>query len=378
MNRENLYLTRKAGSTKVLHLLYSLNVGGAERLALNLCGGLKDNGEYLPHVCSLTDEGGLTKEFLARGIPTFFLEKPAGLSFKIVMKLARLIKKEGIQILHTHNTGPWIYGALTSLCSRIKLVHTEHSNVTATGSSLFFLEKLLSYCTNTIVCDANQVADFMIRRQKINARKIKVIWNGIDVDLFHNGSGNNETRKQLNLTDKTVIGSVARLSEEKDQKNLLSAFEIVKSAIPDAFLLFVGDGPMREDIELEINRKNLSNDVHITGFVQDVRKYLGSMDLFVLSSKREGLPLSILEAMAAGLPVVATDVGGNHEVIVNGKTGLLVPSGDSAALADAIIDVFSKIETLKRLGESGRNLVTAKFDLKKMVKEYEAVYCSTN
>lgn len=357
---------------KVLHLLHSLNIGGAERLVLDLCNGLKENGNFVPYVCSLTTGGNLVNEFATKGISAYSLNKKEGLDFTIPLKLRNLIKKNYINILHTHNAGPWIYGTFTKMLSPVRLVHTEHSNVSENDRRIFFLEKWLSYFTDIIISDSKFVADFMIFKQKINSSKIRVIYNGVDIESF-SLCKDEDLKNQLDLDGKFIIGNVARLELIKDHKTLISAFEIVKKEIPEAFLLLVGDGSQRKNIENLIAQKGLSESVLITGIVSDVRKYLSLTDLFVLSSLSEGLPLSLIEAMAAGKPVVATAVGGNPEIVINSKTGILVPPNDPEKLAQGIINIFSNKQLLS-LGQAGKERVDQYFDLHEMIREYEHVY----
>ncbi len=358
---------------KVLHIIHSLDIGGAERLVLNLCKLLKKNGRFTPQVCSLTDGGDLQDEFLNSGIEVFDLNKDEGFSFGLPSKIKAIIEENGIDILHTHNTGPWIYGTLTKMISKVKLVHTEHSNVSVNERRRLLLEKWFSYFTDAIICDSHVVANFMITRQKINPEKVSVIWNGIDVDSFQSHKGV-RLKEQAGLGGKFIIGSVARLVPVKDHTTLISAFEIVKKKIPNAHLLLVGDGPLRGELEKIIAQKGFAQDVFITGYLKDVRRFLSLIDVFVLSSLSEGLSLSLIEAMAAEKPIVATAVGGNPEVISHGKTGFLVQPRNPSEIASAILRLATDSSLRHSFGIHGLKTAKEQFDLDMMVQRYQKIY----
>ncbi len=356
---------------KVLHLLHSLNTGGAERLVLNLCKKLAERKKISPFVCALTKGGDLALELSKAGIPVFSLNRQSGLDLGLVLKVRKLILENNIDILHTHNLGPWIYGTLGKAGLSKKHVHTEHSNVGDTDQS--YVERYLSYFTNVVVCDSQAVAGFMRTRQGIKPGKIQVILNGVDVD-FPLVSKNETFKKKLGIEGKIVIGTVARLDPIKDQKGLILAFTTVKEKFPNAFLILVGDGPMRKELESLIHHKGLSDSVMITGMVLNVKKYLNIMDIFTLPSFSEGLSMALLEAMAHGKPVVATHVGGNSEVVVNQETGLLVPANNPKRLAEAIVWMLSNKKSIGEMGRKGRERVVSQFSIDTMVMKYEQVY----
>lgn len=359
---------------KVLHLIHTLDIGGAERLVLNLCRLLKKNGRFSPKVCSLTDGGGLQGEFLNSGIEVFALNKEEGFSLGLPLKVKAIIEKNGIDILHTHNTGPWIYGAIVKMISKVKLVHTEHSNIEDSDKLLLLAEKVIAFFTDAVICDSQNVADFMIRKQKMTPSKIQVILNGIDLRLFRQSIKRVEITSELGLNGKFVIGNVARLVQVKDHETLINAFEKVRKEVPHAVLILIGDGSLRTDLERIIAHKGLTDCVLITGFKNDVTDYLSVMDIFVLSSLSEGLSLSLLEAMAAGKPVVATAVGGNTEVVVDRKTGFLVPPKNPHELANAILRIAKDPEMGIMMGREGCKRVCEIFNIDTMTQEYLKIY----
>jgi glycosyltransferase involved in cell wall biosynthesis len=209
--------------------------------------------------------------------------------------------------------------------------------------------------------------------QKICSKRIQVIWNGIDIDGFQTGNHENP-KAELGLESKFVLVNVSRLHPQKDHATLIRAFQIVRKKSPGTHLLLVGDGPCRSKIEELVASMDLTQDVTITGFTNEVRKYLAASDIFVLSSLFEGISISLLEAIASGKPVVATRVEGNSEVIIHGVTGLLVPPQDPEMLADSILQIRSDSALRQRLASKSLQRLHEHFGLKAMAKSYYEIY----
>ena len=359
--------------TNVLHLLHSLDVGGAERLVLSLCHQLKKNKRFSPIVCGLTNNRGLQNEFERLNIPLISLGKADGFDTSIPLKIRKIIKEKNISIIHSHNVGAWIYGVFTQIISPVKLVHTEHSNVFEHEKFRFVFERFLAVFTSKIIADSQMVADYMVTKQHIAQKKIITIWNGVDIDLFQNTIQHNGPPEAW-AKNKLVLGCVARLVPVKDHNTLLSAFKLIISSFPETHLLLVGDGPERERIEEKADQLNISQNVTISGFTDDVRPYLALTDIFVLSSLSEGIPISLLEAMASGLPVVATSVGGTPEVIENGITGYLVPPNSPLEFSKKVKLLLKDNNKRKLMGENAFNRVCDHFSLQEMTRLYQNVY----
>jgi glycosyltransferase involved in cell wall biosynthesis len=205
--------------------------------------------------------------------------------------------------------------------------------------------------------------------ERVPARKVCVIHNGIDLTAFPTPAAPRPAKGNRAI-------HVARLNPVKDQPTLLHAARLAADAEPSFRLDLVGDGPARAELEALHRQLNLGGHVRFLGFRDDVRDLLTAADFFVLSSVSEGISLTLLEAMAMGLPVVATDVGGNREVVAEGTTGLLVPAQSPAALAEAMLGLVRDPERARRMGAAGRRRAEEKFDLRRVVREYEELYLS--
>lgn len=360
---------------RVMHLLYYLSIGGLEQVVLNLTRQL-DRNRYEPSVACLRESGTLKAEFEKQNIPVFEFNSGEGLAFDLPFKLARLIKTQRVDIVHTHDLGPYLYGTVAAKLARVPVViHTEHSYLTQNTQLLKLSERVLSWFTNKIISDSDAVTRFLVDEEQINPRKITTILNGVDTDRFSKNGYNNKLKKSLGLPDDSkVIGTVGRLVEVKDQHSLITAFAAVRKKVESCHLIIVGDGPLKENLKQLASQLGVDDYVHFPGKRRDIPQILDAMDIFVLSSLSEGLSLSLLEAMAASKPVIATAVGGNIEIINSDEVGVLVPARNPIALAEKLIRLLSKQSAAYEMGKKARQRVIEKFSLSAMTRAYQDVY----
>jgi len=359
---------------RMLHVLFSLNTGGAEHVVLNLARRL-DPRRYEVHVCSLTGEGELSTEFRALGVRVHTVTKRPGVDVRLFLELARLIRRQRIELVHTHNATPWLYAGVAAAISGAALYHTEHSNLFAHQRRLRWAERWLAGVTRRIIADSEKVKRHLIDQQGLPARKIVTILNGIDTAAFTTGVPGLATRFALSCNGASpIIGTVGRLAAVKDQATLLEAFQRVVASYPNAVLVIVGDGPMRAELETQARELGIASRVRFLGRRTDIPALLSAFDVFVLSSVSEGLPLTVLEAMAAGVPVVSTDVGALREVLPEPASALLVPPRSPGQLAESIVKVLSDQRLRSDVARVAQRRVVAKFDLSRMVERYEAAY----
>ena len=350
---------------RVLHLVTTLEVGGLEQVVFHLARSGAAAG-LASRVLCLTEAGPLAPRFRAAGVP---VEALGGSLRRLptVLRLARYLRRLRPHVLHTHNPVPHYFGAAASWAAGVPLlVHTKHGRNRPELPRLVFLNRLAAHLSDCVVAVSEDAAEVARRRERVPPRKLRVIHNGVDIVAFappryESGSG------------ERVI-HVARLNLIKDQPTLLRAARLVADAAPAFQLDLVGDGPERGALQKLRDDLGLEGRVHFLGERGDVAALLGAADVFVLSSIGEGLSLTLLEAMASGLPVVATRVGGNAEVVVQGRTGLLVPPGSPSELADAILSLFRDPERARRMGEAGRRRVEEAFNLRRVAAAYEGLY----
>lgn len=359
----------------LMHIVFCLDVGGLEYLVLNLIKKL-NKAKYNVSICSLSAKGKLEEKFIKMGIKVYHIEKSRGIDYLLYFKLASLLRKNQIDIIHTHNPAPWFYGVVAGKLAGIKAaVHTEHSYLFAEQKRLMLAERLLSKITETIVSDSDKVTDFLVKKLGIHEERITTIVNGIDIDKFKIVVDVMAKKTEFGIAeDSLVIGNVARLEPVKNHLYLLDVFSKVIRSFPKAVLVIVGGGSQFEILKLKAVELGIKNKVFFLGVRDDIPELLGLFDIFALTSINEGISLSLLEAMAAGRPIVATNVGGNPDVVVDGKTGFLLPLKDSEKMAEKIVSLLSNKELSIRMGEAGLKRAEQLFSLDRMVKNYENIY----
>ncbi len=347
---------------RVFHLTLGLDVGGQEKLLVEFARHA-DRRKVDLHFVSLGTRGVLADDLEACGWPVTALGAPSGLRPALVLRLARLFRRGRADVVHTHDDRPNIHGAPAAKLVGARVVHTRHSQGSLLSRRQALLVALVSRFTDRFVCISRDSAAWAVRHG-IPRRRVRTIWNGIDLGRFA-------------YTGPCAGGPaviVARLAPEKDVDTLLRAAATIVRACPDFRLEIAGDGPCRGDLERRAAERGLGECVRFLGAVRDVPALLARARLFVLSSLTEGISLTLLEAMARGLPVVATEVGGNVEVVRPGETGFLVPPQQPDQLAQTLLQLWLDPVLGARLGRAGRQRVEGLFDVRRMVAEYEALY----
>lgn len=359
----------------VLHVVLSLAPGGTERLVIEIVRRLA--GDFRMAVCCLDVAGDWAADVTSRGVPVIALGRTPGFHPSIGLRLARLARTMRVDVLHCHQYSPYVYGAIAALVSRdLGLVCTEHGRLSDAPPSTRrrVANAIISRLPGRIYAVSAE-----LRRHLIDAgfaaRGVATIHNGIEPGRRPGAAERRAARRQLGITDSTfVIGTVARLDPAKDLSVVLGAFADVRVALPDTRLVVIGDGPERARLEAQASEGGVRDAVCFTGHRDDARSLLPAFDVYVNSSRTEGMSLTILEAMAAMLPVVATSVGGTPEIVVEGRTGALVPAGDPGALAGAITRLSDDRARRRRMGEAGRARVEGSFTITRMVERYARVY----
>ncbi len=346
----------------VVHVTLGLDLGGQEKLLAEFARHA-DTRRFALHFVSLTTRGPVADEIAAAGWPVTALGAPSGLRPGLVLRLAYLFRQLKADVVHTHDERPNIHAAPAAWLARARCVHTRHSQASKLTARQRLLVRLAAEANDAFVCISHDSAR-LARAQGIAARRLTVLHNGIDLTRF--------AHKGPDPAGPAVL--VARLAPEKDIGTLLRAASLLTARHPDFRLLIAGDGPERPAMERLASELRLEDSVKFLGAVDDVPALLARARLFVLSSTTEGVSLTLLEAMARGLPIAATRVGGNPEVVADGETGLLVPPGDPEALAASVSRLWTSPETCARMGVAGRRRAEARFDVRRMVAGYERLY----
>jgi len=355
----------------IMHLLTSFEVGGAETFAVQL-GRRMDRSAYRVIACSLSGEGPMVDQFKGAGMETFSLPKLPGMRgvrLRSVLALKRLLRSERVDVLNCHNSFPRLYGTMAARLAWVPVVVSTQHAVWRDGEVERppVLARLMNPFVTHFVAVARAVEQEGIRSGHIRRGRSSVIYNGIDLDRFAPHPGPSPGAE-------VVLGCVGRLVPEKGHDLVLRAVHRLRAGGAQVQLHVVGDGALRGALEARARSLGIDDSVRFFGFRSDVAQVLRSMDILVSASSNEGLPLAVIEAMASGLPVVATRVGGVPELVEDGRNGLLVPPGVSGALACAIEKLVRRPDLRAAMGSEGRRLAMAKFDLDLCARRYEELY----
>ncbi len=350
---------------RVCHVSMCLQTGGLERLLVDFAR-FHDRQRFAMQFVALASEGPPAAEIRAAGCPARVLNETLHVrKFDSVLRLSRLLRAERVQIVHTHNTYAHFYGVVAAKLAGVPVVvNTQHGRGCGKGWKANWQFRLANRLTDRVVGVSHDSARLCQQADPASREKITAIWNGINLDRFlYRGP----------RVEPTAI-SVARLSREKDFPTLLKAVHLVLPRVPDFRLRIVGDGPERETVERMIVELHLHDHVELLGERHDVPALLAEAGFFVSATRTEGISLTLLEAMAVGLPIVTTTVGGNPEIVVDNQTGRLVCDNDPVALANAIVEMCSERDSWTTLGRQGRQRVEENFEIRKMIGKYELLY----
>lgn len=355
---------------RVIQLVWSFEIGGAENFVLNLVRKM-DRSRYEPSICVFAEDGPLRAQTEALGVPVFRI-KPGSVPLT-TLRLLRLLRAERPDLIHAHSIAPGFHAAAAGALCRIPVLTTRHGR--PQESAKRSLRRAISIrFTDRFVAVSEEVRSLLISMTKIPEEKIFSVVNGIDTERF-TGPRNLALRAELGIPDNVFLfGTVGRLSRVKAQDKMIRALKAVIDQNGDAYLVIAGDGPWREKLERLITELGLENHAHLLGARHDVPAILRALDAFVLSSVDEGTPLSLLEAMSAGLPCVATEVGGIPEVIIHEQNGLLAPPGDTDTLSAAMQRLLTDPDLRRRLAANGIETVRARFSLETMMQAYYRHY----
>jgi glycosyltransferase involved in cell wall biosynthesis len=373
----------------VLYFITELNVGGAERSLARLLGGL-DRGRFVPAVaCLYGSKSPVADDIRALDTPIYDLGMSHKWRLDAFLRLYRLLRQERPAILHTFLFHANIPGRIAGRLASVPIVISGERTMGMENRWRYLLNRVTQGLADRVVCVSRQVADFVADEVGVPRSKIVVIPNGVDLARAGGLSGKHEARAALGLPiDGALVGTVARLDPVKRLDVLLQALALVATeGRPDADVsaVLVGYGPEEERLKALAHELGLDRRIRFVGPQRDVWPWLAALDVFVLSSDWEGMSNALLEAMAARLPVVATATGGTPDVVVNGKTGFLVPPRDPAALARALKRLLgdrrshdgvhpSDLGLRDEMGRAGRRRVMELFSAEQMVRRTEMLY----
>jgi glycosyltransferase involved in cell wall biosynthesis len=382
---------------KILNIIARLNLGGAAREVILECRADRDKGHevLLAHGAVGPGEGSIEHLASNHSVPTLKIDElgPKLNAFgdiRALMALLRVMFREAPDVIHTHTAkagalgrvSAALYNATRRRSKRALVLHTFHGHVFegyfgAVGNAIVrTIERWLARLTDVIVTiSARQRSDIVDRFRIAPDRKVVILTYGLDLEPLLQTTEPSAGRAGLGVgPDDVVLGYVGRFVPIKDLPTLVDAFAIVIREIPSACLVLAGDGPLRGEIESRVRELAIGSRVRFLGWTENLAELYAAFDMCVLSSINEGTPVAAIEAMATGKPVVGTAVGGVPDVVTHGRSGLLVPSGDPAALAAAIVTLVADSSTRQQFGAAARHDAEARYSLRRLADDIDRLY----
>jgi L-malate glycosyltransferase len=355
-----------------MHVMFSLQPGGMEHGVVKLVNGL-DPSQIQSSICSTTPDGALKPQVNGH-VPVIELHRRPGNDPSLVWHLYRVFRTHRPDIVHTHAWGTLCEGLIAARLARVPVViHGEHGTLQLKPYQTQ-VQRWSWNRVDQVLSVSSRLAERIAATTDFPLERIHVIRNGVDLSRFGSVT-RSDARQELGIADSSlVIGTAGRLVGVKDHASLLYAFRHLADTPREFLGLIAGEGPLRADLEAQTAALGLQSRVRFLGHRPDIERVLAALDVFVLSSKSEGLSNTILEAMASGLPVVATRVGGADELVDDGTTGVLVAPESPVALATGLEEFLRDSRRRLSAGVAGRNRALEAFGIERMMRDYTDLY----
>ncbi|WP_153637442.1 glycosyltransferase [Marinobacter salsuginis] len=361
---------------RVLHVTLNMGIGGTEQVIRQLVMGMETEGVESEILCIDGCIGAIGEGLQQVGITVHKLKRRQGFDWSLIAGIRKRLRAGRFDVVHCHQYTPWLYGWLAALGTPARVVFTEHGRLHPDRYryKAMLVNPVMAMFTTTIVSISSATKEALVRFEFIPRKKIRVIYNGTSA-LKRNDIEAQKVRDNLGIPkDAFVVGTVSRLDPVKNQSMMLRAFKEFSEKYPDSYLLMVGDGSDKEKLISLATELGISERTMFTGFINNPIHYLSAMDVFLLSSHTEGTSMTLLEAMSLEIPSVATQVGGNPEIIENGVTGILTEPDSSQSFAEALEKLCQDGPARKSMGKAAQQRFTERFSAKVMLHDYEAIY----
>ncbi len=365
--------SNKNSSPLIVHIIYRFDIGGLESVLVNMINTIPEQA-YRHIIISLTESSAFEERIVRNDVEVICLHKQAGNDPKIHLKIWQLLRQLRPEIVHTYNIATLEYNVVAFFAGVKKRIHAEHGrdifDLDGSNKKYQYLRRLINPFVTKWIPVSKELADWLRDEVKLPKAKIKLIYNGIDLHLYQSKASQN--------TEKFVVGTVGRMAVVKDQLTLIKATEKLLTDFPKLkktlHVVLIGDGELYQNIRDYIDQYQLQDSISLLGARDDIAALLRTLDVFVLPSLVEGIPLTILEAMATALPVITTNVGGNPELIEDDVNGFLINPKDIDSLANKIKHYIDSPESITVHGKNGRKKAELSFSLEQMTKQYMQIY----
>ncbi|HEY3699261.1 MAG TPA: glycosyltransferase [Spongiibacteraceae bacterium] len=360
---------------RILQVTRDLDLGGLQQVIYNLCRTVDRNRFDISVLC-LTQLGCVADDVKNLGVPVYLLpQRPAGVDYFACLKVARLLKQLRINVVHTHNTQAFLDGTLGALLAGVKtIIHTDHARLFPDKKRYMIAEWVLSKFAYKVVGCSAHTSQQLIKYEKISPAKIITIPNGIDGSRFQLQIDKDAKLRELGIKLGPIIGVAGRLSTQKGITYLLQAMPAILQVHANTTLVIAGDGELRDALQQEANKLGIATSILFCGPRKDIPQLLQLFDIYVMPSLWEGLPMILLEAMAAGCPIVATNVGGNSSAVIHEQTGLLVEPASPSDLIKSVVKLLSDSALRQQYAQAAKALFEQNFSAANMTARYQELY----
>ncbi|MFO0701279.1 MAG: glycosyltransferase [Nitrospira sp.] len=358
---------------RVLHLIETGGPGGAERMLLGMTRHLDASFHSM---VGLVKPGWLEAQVQARGLDHILIQGGAWGDIGRILQLARVVRASGIQVIHAHEFYMNVLGAAVSLLTGVPLISTVHGkNYYPEKRRRQLLYRWVASRASSVVTVSEDLKAFFCRVTGVAASGVTVIPNGIDTDIWSPVVSDAALRAGYGIpTNAMVVGAIGNLYPVKRHIDLVRALPLLKTACPNIHVVILGRGDQKANLEREADSLGVADRLHLVGFQENARRWMNVMDCYVMPSENEGMPLSLLEAMSAQLPVIVTAVGGIPEVVTHEESGWLLPAHQPEVLAKTIIHVLTNRLEAQAVAARGRARVETRFSADAMARGYGALY----
>lgn len=360
----------------VMQVTFGMPIGGMERVIMDLCRYV-DPDRYRFTICCTSVRGPLADQMEAEGIPVIYCPNQSRLAkYLRGLELSRIFRRSEIDIIHTHHMPAFIDSVIATRLTQVPvLINTDHcKDYSIEKKHLMMMERAASYFADEIVAVSNHTRDEMMRYEKIPAEKLSVIYNGVNIKLTRKESPE-ELRREFGLRpDERVVGTVGRVVDQKGFDLLLRSVPYILRRFPKTKFMIVGGGEREQDLRKLASELGISNQVIFTSWRRDAVDLIQVFDVFALTSRFEGMPMVLLEAMALSKPIVGTAVGGVPEVVLNNQSGIVIDRREPELLADALSELVGDQALARRMGSYGRARYEKQFTAEAMAAAYEERY----
>ncbi|MEX2475904.1 glycosyltransferase family 4 protein [Marinobacter sp.] len=367
-------MNQSRGNT-ILHLIDTTGPGGAETVFISLLSELQNTS--FRNVVVLRGEGWVAEQVRSLGIAPYIIDSKGSFNLGYISALWRLVSTQGVDLIHAHLLGSNVYGAMVSVLSRTPMIATFHGAVDVASGERFLKAKfaLIGWGASAIVSVSRRLQQELGARAALPAHKLQLVYNGVDPDRFTGDHGAG-LRSELGLPPNGIlVVSIGNIRPAKGYEYLVDAAITLSAQHPDIHFVVVGHQkePLFSALKAQVSESPRAPNIHWLGFRQDVSDVLRQGDIFLLPSVSEGFSIATVEAMMAGIPVIATRSGGPEEIIEDGETGYLIPVRDSEAIVSAILELRQPARAEPVVGRA-RNRAVEQFSLAAMLNQYMAVY----